>query len=98
MKVGDNDLKVGRDDRRGALGFTGLNIPANSIINSAIMYWDNGEGGGKTTSLDIFAHDVASPGTFTTTTSDITNRPRTSNFAKFDIDWSGDEMEYQHQN
>jgi len=98
MKLTDIDVKYGKEDPAG-LRFTSLNIPNDAIINNAFMYWDNGEGGkADVTSIDIFAHDIANPGTFSSSKADISVRPITSSFVKMDVNLSGGETNIQTPN
>ncbi len=98
-KGGDLDVELDKDDIKfgkstpAGLRFTGLNIPSGATVNSSFMYLtrsnkaDKG-GKGDVSSVDVHAHDVANPATFTTTDSDISDRTMTSNSVQFDINWS----------
>jgi len=92
MYLTDNDVWLGYSGNAAGLRFTNVNIPAGSQINNAFMYWDSDVGkGDDITSVDIHAHNVTSPGTFTSANNDITSRLRTTNFVKYDINWTSSE-------
>jgi len=95
VKENDRDIKVGKRDkaRHGGFRFTNLNLPANTVIDSAYIFFDNGDKE-RTTSLNIHGELSAAPQQYDDGHR-ISTRPRTGSFTKFDIDWARDERDYQ---
>ena len=95
VKEFDNDIKIGKngENNLGGFRFINLSIPANAIIDSAYIIIDNGDGNARTTSVDIFGEESASPVTFSDVNK-LSTRTLTTAFTKFDIDWAGNANDY----
>ena len=58
--------------------FQNVNIPAGATVTSATLEFYSNGNGTTSFSVDLTAQDADNPSTFTTNSSDISNRPRTS--------------------
>ena len=89
VSINDNEVPIGSDDALTGLRFTGLNIPANSTINSAFMYFDIGDQGkgdsGTGGAVTIEAQNSSNPPAFTTADNNISNRTTTASSVNWTI-------------
>ncbi len=74
--VNDNDWHGGNQDI--GIRFQNINIPSGSKINSAYIIFQIDEAESQTTNLNIYGQAADSPGTFTSTDYDISNRAKTT--------------------
>ncbi|MBN2545560.1 MAG: CehA/McbA family metallohydrolase [Spirochaetes bacterium] len=80
MYLNSTDLELVYDSGNQKVGmrFTDITIPKQAVIKSAYIQFKTDETASGTTSLVIKAHSIDNSTTFTSTTSDITNRTLTT--------------------
>lgn len=88
VKEYENKARVGRPSDNAIAGFrfTGLNIPAGAVIDSAFLYTSNNNNANKDNYIDVFAEDIANPLSFSDA-NPISTRTLTSTSVEYYMDW-----------